>query len=224
MDNIAETDIDSDAQNAIDQLRMRAQGIREELDANSEKSRLDESVSRIGSYIRDFATIIDLERKDDPATLDTTELTLRVAAEGRRDYLWEIGSGKNYMGFHVSTLLALHLRFNELDNSPVPSFLILDQPSQVYFPERWPGDPNPNDPEGGSLSAEQIEQYTEIGEVHRVFRAMAEAVKKSQSLQIIVTDHAGPITWRGIENVHLVEEWRGDADFLIPNAWLNKNA
>lgn len=103
------------------------------------------------------------------------------------------------MGFHVSTLLALHLRFGELRDNPVPSFLIFDQPSQVYFPERWPGDPDEE-----SLSAEEIEQYKEIGEVHRVFRAMSEAVMRNSELQIIVTDHAGPITWKGLSNVHLV--------------------
>ncbi|MCC9658305.1 DUF3732 domain-containing protein [Rhodopirellula halodulae] len=220
LENVAETDIDSETQATINQLRIRVDEIRARLDANSEKTRLDDSINRIRGYIRDFATIIDLERKDDPATLDISELTIRVAAESRRDYLWEIGSGKNYMGFHVSTMLALHLRFSELKDNPVPSFLVFDQPSQVYFPERWPGDPDPNDPERSTLSAEEIEQYKEIGEVHRVFRAFAEAVTKSKSLQIIVTDHAGPITWRGIDKVHLVEEWRGEADFLIPNSWL----
>lgn len=220
LDNVAETDIDSDARQTIDALRDRAIELRKGLDADSERSRLAESIDRVAALIRDFATIIDLERKDDPVTLDTSELTMRVSARGRRDYLWEIGSGKNYMGFHVSILLALHLRFGELRNNPVPSFLIFDQPSQVYFPERWPGDPNPDDPGGDSLSAEEIEQYKEIGEVHRVFRAMSEAVKRNDGLQIIVTDHAGPITWKGLSNVHLVEEWRGEADFLIPNDWL----
>jgi hypothetical protein len=124
------------------------------------------------------------------------------------------------MGFHVSTLLALHIRFGELRNNPVPSFIIFDQPSQVYFPERWPGDPNPNDPDGESLSSEEIEQYKEIGEVHRVFRALSDAVGRYQHLQIIVTDHAGPITWKGLSNVHMVEQWRGETDFLIPRDWL----
>ncbi len=221
LDNVAETEVDSEASNAIEQLRLRVAQIRGDLDTKSEKARLEDSINRIQAHVRDFATIIDLERKADPALLDITELTLRISAGERLDYLWEIGSGKNYMGFHVSTLLALHLRFGELAENPVPSFLIFDQPSQVYFPERWPGDPNPNDPNGGSLSAEQIEQYKEIGEVHRVFRAMADAVNKNESLQIIVTDHAGPITWKGIDNVHLVEEWRGESDFLIPNSWLS---
>ena len=73
------------------------------------------------------------------------------------------------------------------------------------------------------MSAEQIEEFKEIGEVHRVFRAMAKAVEQSRgSLQIIVTDHAGSITWKGLNEVHLVEEWRNEADFLIPKDWLDE--
>ncbi|QTI49364.1 hypothetical protein JYK04_07236 [Streptomyces nojiriensis] len=38
------------------------------------------------------------------------------------------------MGYHVATMLSLHERFYE-QGSPVPRFLILDQPSQVYSPK-----------------------------------------------------------------------------------------
>ena len=40
-----------------------------------------------------------------------------------------------------------------------------------------------------------------------------------ERLQIIVTDHAGSITWQGVD-VNVVEEWRtGRGDFLIPETW-----
>ena len=43
----------------------------------------------------------------------------------------------------------------------------------------------------------------------------------SAEFQIIVTEHAGSITWDGVPNVHLVGNWRrGHDEFLIPNAWL----
>lgn len=40
------------------------------------------------------------------------------------------------MGYHIATLLALHEYFVDLKWNPVPQFLIIDQPSQVYFPEK----------------------------------------------------------------------------------------
>ena len=38
------------------------------------------------------------------------------------------------MGYHLATMLALHEYFASRTENPVPNFLIVDQPSQVYFP------------------------------------------------------------------------------------------
>lgn len=50
------------------------------------------------------------------------------------DYLWEIGSGANWLAYHIVVTLALQRFFLECPHHPVPAFLIYDQPSQVYFP------------------------------------------------------------------------------------------
>jgi len=61
-----------------------------------------------------------------------------------------------------------------------------------------------------------------------LFMASASAVVPSVGrgqFQVIVTEHAGSITWQGIENVHLVANWReGHDDFLIPAEWQEKRA
>ena len=44
-----------------------------------------------------------------------------------------MGSGENWVGYHLIGHLALHKWF-ALQKRPVPRFLFLDQPSQVYFP------------------------------------------------------------------------------------------
>ncbi|HUO08936.1 MAG TPA: DUF3732 domain-containing protein [Phycisphaerae bacterium] len=60
----------------------------------------------------------------------------------------------------------------------------------------------------------------DIAGVRRIFRALASAVERTNGrLQIIVTDHAGAITWQGLD-VNVVADWRtGRGDFLIPDAW-----
>ena len=96
---------------------------------------------------------------------------------------------------------------------------MIDQPSQVYFPERWPGDA----PKAASIKAEQDlrSEDADIQGVRRIFKALASAIDRTKGrLQLIVTDHAGSITWEGLP-VHVVEEWRsGKDDFLIPASWL----
>jgi len=48
------------------------------------------------------------------------------------------GSGENLLGYHLITLCALHEYFVK-NKRPVPGFLIIDQPSQVYFPKNTKG-------------------------------------------------------------------------------------
>lgn len=43
------------------------------------------------------------------------------------------GGGENHLAYHLSALLALHL-FASKNNCPIPQFLLIDQPTQVYFP------------------------------------------------------------------------------------------
>ncbi len=100
-------------------------------------------------------------------------------------------------------------------NNPVPRFLVIDQPSQVYFPEAWPSmEGAPDRYDGADLSPD-------IAGVRRIFSALShffDAVK--EKFQVIVTEHAGAITWNGIRHVHLVANWRkGHDEFLIPDAW-----
>ncbi len=156
---------------------------------------------------------LDTERPNDPVQLDIEDLSLRVSApSGRGDYLWEIGSGANWLSYHVAVTLALHRLFLEMPTSAVPSFIVLDQPSQVYFPRKLAREtPEGFDPK---LADE------DVGAVRKVFAAFAQTVAEADGrLQVIVLDHAGQDVWGELERVSLVEEWR-DGAALIPRAWL----
>ena len=132
---------DSEVRGAIDRLRDRIAEIEGVLDLKAERARLTAVLGELTEYIARYASVLQFERSKDAVGLQTEELTVRVTSpEGRRDFLWEIGSGANWMGLHIATLLGLHELFNRLPLSPVPSLLVVDQPSQVYFPDRWPGD------------------------------------------------------------------------------------
>ena len=116
------------------------------------------------------------------------------------------------MGYHIATLLSLHEYFLTVSNSPVPTFIIFDQPSQVYYPEKWPDEEK----------QQEIEVPEDIAGVRRVFKVMDQAISNtSGALQIIVTEHAGPNTWRDAKSINFVGNWRSDKDeFLIPQSWL----
>jgi hypothetical protein len=124
------------------------------------------------------------------------------------------GSAENWLGCHLILLLALHAYFVDR-RRPVPGFLILDQPSQVYFP---------------SLDAYraldgELANLEEVGAdviaVQRMFDFFFDIVDKLYpGLQLIVTEHANLPDDRFQRS--LVEEpWRGDRA-LIPQSWLEE--
>ena len=101
---------------------------------------LNESFFLIGHNTQKFAKHLGLERVDSKIEFDRKELMLgfyRTDTPDEKekvDFLFEIGSGENWMGYHVAFFLSLHEKFVENQKSPVFSFLIIDQPTQVYFP------------------------------------------------------------------------------------------
>ena len=219
LENVMSSRNVDDLQDKAEALAERLARLRRELDGKSRQDRLNAAIDKVSARIADYAKRLRLEHATENVRLNTRELTLQFRPlSGRTDFLWEVGSGQNWVGYHLAGLLALHEHFNTLPQNPVPRFLMIDQPSQVYFPEAWPS--MDQTPSGNKPS----EWSPDIEGVRRIFAALSEfmAALKGQ-FQVIVTEHAGSITWQGIENVHLVANWReGHDDFLIPAEWQEK--
>jgi hypothetical protein len=156
-----------------------------------------------------FVPQLDAERPNAPVRLMVEDLTVKVVRGTRDDYLWEIGSGANWLVYHVALTLALQTFFLQLPHHPVPALLIYDQPSQVYFPRRAVGD---DDIDPVAWRDEDVDA------VRKVFKLLGEqAVAANGRLQIIVLDHADEDVWGDLEGVVLNEQWRDRA--LVPHEW-----
>lgn len=210
---------DSEQEEKLATLRNRISELRKALNPNAMRQRLDNAIDNASKIIEKYAKILDLEHADENVKLNIKDLTIEFKrASGRTDYLWEVGSGQNWVGYHIATLLALHEYISKIYNNPVPSFLLIDQPSQVYFPESsWESiDVTPDSEKNKNLPAD-------IMGVQRIFTVISTFMETvHNNFQVIITEHAGKITWENAKNVHLVGNWRDDFDeFLIPNNWLN---
>jgi len=99
------------------------------------ESRVDKELSEL---IETYAGGFNLERRG-TISLDKNELTLsfRQSEHSKKEYLWEVGSGANWMGYHIATFLALHqfLLQDNLLNSPVFS----KAENQGLIPLSWHG-------------------------------------------------------------------------------------
>lgn len=117
-----------------------------------------------------------------------------------------MGSGENWVGYHVLAHLALH-KWLRQKKRPVPAFLILDQPSQAHYP--------PEEDAEGSLDGLKDEDKTAVNQLFSLIAKVAEEL--APDLQIIVMDHAD-LREPWFEEA-IVERWRRGRK-LIPESWI----
>ncbi len=217
LDNVTASRNVDEIREKVKTLAQKIAELKRNLDPRTQRDRLNAAIDTVSAKVADYARLLQLEHATENVRLDLRELTLKFSPlSGRTDFLWEVGSGQNWVGYHIAGLLALHEHFITLSHNHVPRFLVIDQPSQVYFPEAWPS------MEKASAGQSKTDVSSDIDGVRRIFSALShffDAV--AGQFQVIVTEHAGPITWNGIPHVHFVGNWRlGHEEFLIPAAWL----
>jgi hypothetical protein len=90
---------------------------------------------------------------------------------------------ENHLAYHLSALLALHL-FAAQNNRPIPRFLLIDQPTQVYFPSEQIY----KDADG---SVQRTEADADLDAVRRLFELLLKFTEEDvPGFQLIVTEHA----------------------------------
>ena len=185
------------------------QGIREKerrieeidpiLDKDAADERKQSALSRIQENMTKWARELRLEHCDNPYRLDLNKVTVVVDKPERPVPLKQMGSGSNWVGIHLITYFALqHFFINA--KRPVPNFMFLDQPSQVYFP------------------SEHDEQKTDLNEVNRIYQFIINhTIELGGKLQVIIVDHATP--GKDALGEFILEDWWHDDKKLVPVDW-----
>lgn len=208
---------DSELVDEVARLRELVQRLEAELREQDIEAQKRRALAAISNKAGRLLPHLDVESPNDPISLEINDLTIKVLGTERDDYLSEIGSGSNWLSYHLAVLLALHQFFLSQRRSPVPAFLVLDQPSQVYFPKRIvarPEDEGDEDVEEPRLRDEDVDA------VRKAFEVMGRvALDGNGGLQLIVLDHASRDVWGNIAGVVGLPEWR-DGVKLVPMAWL----
>lgn len=207
-----------DRYNADEELRSRREELAKEIESLShevDEASLKESqrraIERLSALSSPLLSDLGVENPENPIKLSPDDLTLKIQRLERDDWLSEIGSGSNWLGYHLASSLGLQRYFLQLPSSPVPSFLIFDQPSQVFFPKKLAGVIGNLDPRLDDDDVMRVRKLFEV--ISKVTR------EQGQKLQTIILDHAAENVWGDIPGIHLVEEWRG-SDKLIPQSWM----
>ncbi|MBD5549383.1 MAG: DUF3732 domain-containing protein [Lachnospiraceae bacterium] len=195
-----ENDIESDAlEQSVKKIEERLKEIDGILDRDSVEERKQSALSRIQGNMTNWAKELHLEHCDNPYRLDLNKVTVMVDKSERPVPLKQLGSGSNWVGVHLITYFALHYFFINAER-PVPRFLFLDQPSQVYFP------------------SELDEKEIDWNEVSKMYKFIIERTKEAGGkLQVIVVDHAN--LKEGEFKNYICENWWPIDKNLVPNDW-----
>lgn len=197
----------------IEKGRKVVADLEEDLNETDVTNIVESNLSIVSGYMTPWAKELQMLYQGFPHRLDYRRLTV-VADQGRGIVMEKMGGGSNALGCHLICLVALH-RFFIKYQRPVPGFLVLDQPSQIYFPSE--------ESYKAGLDGTIRDVRTAGGDeaaVQRLFDYLFKRVKAlTPNLQIILTEHANldtPEYQRA-----LVEEPWVSGKGLIPADWLN---
>ena len=197
----------SDQENQINILDEQIGILSERLDPEALKERLNSQLSCIAEDMTRWSRELKLEHSEKRIRLDASKLTVVADTPFGVVPLSNMGSGENWVGYHLVTYFALAKWFIE-ESRPVGRFLFLDQPTQVYFPSEKSN--------SGDLSEIEKDEDREV--VRNMFHWIFEVVKTlSPDLQVIITDHAD-IDEDWFQLAVRDKKWRGDFA-LIPKSW-----
>ncbi len=204
-DSVRQVESDSTLQIQVDALRRQVADLEESLSEDVIEDQLTSILQVIGRTMSEWSQRLELEHRDSPIGFDLKNLTVIAYRESGPIRMSQMGSGENWMGYHVITHLALQKWFAE-KNRPVPGLLMLDQPTQVYFPSEPSSD----------RSLEELADDDRAA-VKRLFQYIFDVTGAlSPKLQVIITDHADlNEEWF---QAAVKERWRAGVR-LVPASW-----
>lgn len=199
-----------------------AQNLVDELEAGISDADIAGQLRGVADRLQDpmtrWATELKLEFAPDPFRINFQELTVEVSRNGALP-LYRMGSGKNWLGCHLIAHFALHEYFLK-HRRPVPSFLFLDQPTQVFYP---PEEVDRASGETANLTLREANASEDRDIVQRIFgwiNKLTSEFNKMRGFQVIVTDHAELNTDQFRKAKIDPPRWRTDGNSLIPLDWI----
>ncbi len=200
----------SDLKSNINNLKSQIQELEKDLSDEATQETLESILSILSRDMSEWARELQLEHSDNPLRLDLKRLTVVADTDSGPIPMDRMGSGENWVGYHLIAHFGLHKWFSNRKR-PVPGFLFIDQPSQVYFPEDQDWDQSQGDSRSEDREA-----------VARMYRLALDLTQQlSPNFQLIMTDHAN-IDEQWFQEC-IVERWR-EGQKLIPEAWIKSDS
>jgi hypothetical protein len=199
---------DTSVKRKIEQLLVEITALEKVVGSEEKEERLNSILNQINIQMTNWSKNLDLEYQEAPIRFDIKKLTIFADTPTKSIPLSQTGSGANWIAYHLLIHFALHKHFVKA-NRPVPRFLILDQPSQAYYP------PDKDAELKGKLATSSDE--TAVKQIYDFILLVTKEL--SPHFQVIITDHAKLNYPEFTESI--IEEWR-NGNKLIPVSWITE--
>lgn len=184
---------------AYNRQKHKVEELEKLIGAESYSDRLTSALNSIAAIVDSYIKAFGAEFQIYPARFDLANLTVTFDKDKRPVIMSRTGGGENHLAYHLSAILGLH-SYAARNSCPIPRFLFIDQPTQVYFP-----DEKVYQAADGSIA--MTEKDADMDAVRRLFSLLLKfTAEDCPGFQIIVTEHA-----------NLVDEWFQDA--LVEPIW-----
>lgn len=179
---------DNDLEDEIDQIEDEIEQIRARIGGYDVETKLRRAESFLNKSMNCIAAKLDLEKEYHPinlnfALVDKTFDLYHHQNEREKIYLFEMGSGANWLSCHLALFLSFLHYFASQENSPMPLFQFYDQPSQVYFPQGL------TEKEG--VQEEHSSDLKAVNRIYSTFFEEVDIIRKQTGIipQLIIVDH-----------------------------------
>lgn len=191
-------------------LNNKVKHLEEQIGADDSNERLTSILNNISAHVSRYIQKFDAEFNPYPARLNLPQLTIIFDRPDRPVPMSRTGGGENHLAYHLSALLALHL-FAAQNNRPIPRFLLIDQPTQVYFPSEQVY----KDADG---SVQMTEADADLNAVRRLFELLMKFAQEDvPGFQLIVTEHAN-LRDQWFQEALVEQPWT-KPPALVPEGW-----
>lgn len=197
--------------------KSRVAALEGQLGFDDYEERQEVVLNSISSKITDFMKKFQTDYSNKQFSFSLKNLEVSFWNNGYNTSLKKIGGAENYLAIHLSTLLAIH-SFATQNHRPIPEFLLIDQPSQVYFPSEVPY----KKMSGSTEETEKTFRISDMEKARNMFKILYDFTQQEvPGFQLIITEHA-----------NLKDEWfkRALIEFpwtkppaLIPDDWPTRN-
>lgn len=192
-------------------LTRKVKQLEEQVGADDSNERLTSILNSIAANVSRYIEQFNAEFSRYPVRLSLSQLTIIFDRPERSVPMGRTGGGANHLAYHLSALLALHL-FSAQNNCPIPRFLLIDQPTQVYFPSEQIY----KEADG---SVQKTEADADLNAVRRLFELLLKFTREDvPGFQLIVTEHAN-LREHWFQDALVEEPW-SKPPALVPEDWI----